>query len=252
MTSVTVVIPSKGRPETQSWRMYEAQGYDFVHLVEPQDAAAYRKAGTPNLYVLPDNDSGISVTRNRALDWGRAQALDWMWMIDDDVNSFAYARNGKAHRRGAEVLAEVQQKVNSLPFPVVGLQYRQYAWSAADSKPYCVNSRPAEVAVLLRLPAITWGYNLGLPGKEDRDFSMQAIKHSAGVLTFNRYAFNCPNVGTNKGGLQDWYRAGKDAEQARKLAFAWHPYAELQTKAGRTDCKLLMADYARSLGRQVK
>lgn len=249
---ITVVIPSKGRPRTQSWRMYQEQGYSFVHLVEPQDANAYHEAGTPNIYCLPDNDSGISVTRNRALQWGRHHCKQWMWMIDDDVNSFGYARGGRTHRRGAEVLAEVQRKVDSLPFPVIGLQYRQYAWGSADRKPYCVNTRPAEVAVLLRLPQITWEYNESLPGKEDRDFSMQAITHSPGVLTFNRYAFATPNIGTNKGGLYDWYQSRKDADQARKLALAWHPYAKLQTKADRVDCKLLMSDYARSLGRQVK
>lgn len=247
---VVIAIPTKGRPQTKSWHMYHAHRYEFVHFVEPQDLEKYKSENVPNIHCLPDDDSGISVTRNRVIDWAREQGVQNLWMIDDDVNGFAVVKNRRCEKRGAEILQEVQEKVSGLPFPVVGLQYRQHAWSA--TKPYRVNTEPAEVAVLLRISKITWRYSLNLAGKEDRDFCMKAIKYSPGVLRLNKYAFNCPDVGTNEGGLQEFYRQGHDAEMAKRLAATWHPYSKIRKRNGRIDCKLLMADFAHSLSRDVK
>ena len=246
-----VAIPSKGRPKLKNWALYQQAGMDFVVFVEPAEYALYKKENVPNLVQIAQNGAGISFVRNSILDWGKKNNISKLWMIDDDVTSFGIVQNKRCHRRGAEVLLEIERKTAEMPFALVGMQYRQYAWSTGKNNPYNINSKPVEVAVLLNIPKISWQYSYELAGKEDRDFCMQAIKHSSGVLRLNKYAFNCPDVGTNNGGLQDFYQANKDAEAAYKLQNTWAQFAEMKKQNKRIDCKLHMGKFAKSLAKEV-
>jgi len=247
-----VAIPSKGRPKLKNWAMYKQAGLDCFVFVEPAEYAAYKKENVPNLVQIDKNDGGISFVRNAILEWGKRQGMQRLWCIDDDVTSFAVVKNQRCHKRGAEVLLDIERKTEQMPFALIGMQYRQYAWSTGKNHPYHINSKPVEVAVLMNLAKISWQYSYELAGKEDRDFCMKAIKHSSGVLRLNKYAFSCPDIGTNAGGLKDFYDSNKDAEVAHKLQKAWSPFAEIKKQNKRIDCKLHMDKFAKSLAKVVK
>ena len=66
---------------------------------------------------------------------------------------------------------------------------------------------------------------------------MQTIKNGNGVLRFNKYFYNCPNAGTNTGGLQSEYKSKKDEENAKKMCYEWNPFITLKNKNGRIDMK---------------
>ena len=248
-----VCIPSKGRPTTTAYKLLQAASIPFTTFVEPQDAAAYKAAAVPNLQILPANDQGIAYVRNYILDWARQTSNDWIWMMDDDVTGFGTAKAGKTIKGDATVLQQVHQRVAPHRFPVNGINYCQYAWSySTKPKRFTVNKRPAEVCTLLYVPKITWQYRARLNLKEDRDFCMQAVQNSDGIIIDLFSWFNCPGVGTNAGGLQDLYRQQRDHEAAAKLAKEWEPFTKLIKKKDRVDCKLDIAAYAKSLGRAVK
>ena len=248
-----VCIPSKGRPNTASYKLLQNDGIAFTHFVEPQDAVDYAAANVPNLVVLSANNQGIAFVRNAILDWARHNRHDWIWMMDDDVSGFGTAKAGKTIKGDASVLQQVHERLAPFRYPVNGINYCQYAWSySTKPKRFAVNKRPAEVCTLLFVPKITWQYRPRLNLKEDRDFCMQAVQNSDGIIIDLFSWFNCPGVGTNPGGLQTFYRQQRDHEAAAKLAAEWAPFTKLVKKKDRVDCKLDIAGFAKSLERQVK
>ena len=136
-----------------------------------------------------------------------------------------------------------------MPYEVVGINYRQWAW--AETKELSVNSKLAEVAVLLHVAKITWRYRAEFNLKEDRDFALQTVRNGAGILRFNRYFFSAPDVGTNAGGLQDEYRAKRDQASAIALANYWSPFVTLKKKNGRIDNKIDLKSMAKNFKKQV-
>jgi hypothetical protein len=247
-----VCIPSKGRPGTLLPSKLE--GLPYLVFVEPQDQASYQAAGISNLHVLSANDQGISFVRNYILDFARKHNHDWIWMMDDDVSNFGIAGSGKVATESADVvLCGFHEVASRYQFPVNGINYRQYAWACSKaSARYRVNAKTAEVCTLLFIPKITWKYRAQFNLKEDRDFCLQAVKHSSGIFFDSYSCYNCPNVGTNTGGLQSEYLLKRDHEAALRFAREWHPYVSVVKKAGRVDAKLDVKGLALSLNRQVR
>lgn len=244
-----VAIPSKGRPNTLTYKLLG--DIPFTHFVEPQDEAAYKAANVPNIHVIPADDKGITFVRNHILDWAHISKHHWLWIMDDDVSGFGTAKAGKTIKGDYNVLIDFHAAVKQFKFPVNGLNYCQYAWSYSTKKQrYAINKRPPEVCALLYIPKITWRYRPDR--KEDRDFTMLAIKHSDGVIVDLHAWFNCPGVGTNSGGLQHLYHQKRDAVWAQRLVDDWAPFAKLVKKKLRVDAKLDIPGYAKSLNKQVR
>ena len=239
-----VCIPSKGRPNTVTYRIFEEAGYEVYHFVEPQEVDAYKQV--PNRIDIGENDRGVTYVRNFMLKWCQEKNIDWAWFCDDDVIGFG-VYNGKTVRKNAEVLKAVEKKAMQLPFEIVGLNYVQYAWT--EKKNYSINTKFAEVCILMNVSAIDWSYNEDT--KEDRDFAMQTIQNGHGVLRFNHVWFSCPNVGSNEGGLHDWYASKKDRDAAKKMALSWSPWVTLKKKGGRLDIKTDIKGFAKHCVRRV-
>jgi len=246
-----ICIPTKGRFHTKTYRLLEQAGLPFTHFVEPQEESLYLESKVPNLQVIGKNDQGVAYVRNWIIRFAQKKGWEWVWVVDDDVSGFGTAKNGKTIKGTAQVLSDFYEKVKQYRFPVNGLNYCQYAWSySTKGKRYAINKRPAEVCVLLYVPKITWEYRDDR--KEDRDFTMLAIKHSDGVIVDLHAWFNCPGVGTNPGGLQHLYLEKRDTHWANKLVKDWSPFAKLIKKKERIDCKLDISGYAKSLNRIVR
>jgi hypothetical protein len=247
-----VFIPSKGRPATQAYNLFNNNNFSVTHVVEPADKLAYQQANVPNLLVLPESNQGIAYVRNYILEHSRSIGAQWIWMVDDDVQGFGYAKQGKTIKGTSDILSSFQARVSPYKFPLNGINYCQYAWSYSNGKSrFYINRKTAEVCTLIYIPKITWQYRPRLNLKEDRDFCMQAIKYSDGIIVDTHSWFACPGVGSNAGGLQEHYKANNDALAAARFVAEWSPFAKLQKKGSRTDAKLDLKQYALSLGRQV-
>jgi len=239
-----VCIPTKGRPKTQTYKLFEAAGYQVLHFVEPQEIQDY--PDNLSIVSIEKDDQGITYARNFILDYCNDLGEEWIWIADDDISGFGIY-NGKTVKKDASVLQEIEQKAAKLPFELVGLNYCQHAWHEKTS--YSVNKKWVEVCALIKVNSVSWRYR---EGKEDRDFVMQTIQNGHGVLRFNHIWFNCPDVGSNKGGLHDWYESRKDREAAAKMVTLWDPWAKLKVKGDRIDAKVDIAGFARSLRKPVK
>ena len=206
-----VCIPTKGRPLTKTYKLFEDAGYEVYHFIEPQEMEAY---SVKNKICIEANDKGVTYVRNFMLDWCRNKNITWAWFCDDDVDGFGIY-NGKTVRQGASALKSVEDKAQKLPFEIVGLSYVQYAWT--EKKSYGINSKFAEVCTLMNVSKIKWNYNEDT--KEDRDFAMQTIQNGHGILRFNHIWFSCPNVGSNEGGLHEWYASKKTTKPLKKWRY---------------------------------
>lgn len=238
-------IPTKGRPSTKTYELFESAGIDVYHFVEPQDVNKYSEQ--PNVVSIQKNDKGISYARNFILDWAKENNQEWIVVCDDDVSGFGVYDGGN-RKMDASVWLDILEKVKGLPFELVGINYRQHAWHEKTS--VSINRKLAEVCVLMNAKKISWTYADDI--KEDRDFLLQTIKNGYGTVRFNKYFFSCPVVGTNVGGLHTHYSMNRDTAWAVKLVEKWHPYASLVRKPGRIDAKINITAFAKAHRKTVK
>jgi hypothetical protein len=224
-------IPTKGRYNTKTYKLFQEVGIDVIHFIEPQD---YDKYNVPKKISILENDKGIGYVRNYMLNYARLNDYDWVLFCDDDVASFGIY-NGKTLKQDASIWFSILEKAKKMPFELIGINYTQHAWHEKTN--YSINKKFAEVCVLINIPKIKWNYRSEFNLKEDRDFALQTIKNGNGILRFNHYWFSCPDVGSNTGGLQNEYKAKKDEESAKKMCYEWHPFVTLKKKGERVDMK---------------
>ena len=236
-------IPSKGRPKTKTYKLFQEAGIEVIHFLEPQDYNNYNV--TKKVNIEKDN-KGITYVRNFMLEYAQKNREEWVIFCDDDVTSFGVYK-GRTIKTGASIWNDILEKAKKLPFELIGINYTQHAWH--EKKSYSINKKFAEVCVLMNVNKIKWKYEDDT--KEDRDFQLETIKNGYGVLRFNHYWFSCPNVGSNKGGLFDLYKQKRDKLWAEKLVKKWYPYAKIVIKNERVDAKIDIKGFAKSLNKDV-
>lgn len=224
-------IPSKNRKTTKTYKLFQEAGIEVKHFIEPQEIDDY---SVPNKVSILENNQGIGYVRNFMLNYARQNDYEWVIICDDDVTSFGIY-NGKTVKKDATIWNDILAKAKKLPFELIGINYTQHAWHEKTS--YSINKKFAEVCVLMNVKKISWNYRKEFNLKEDRDFALQTIKNGNGILRFNHFWFACPDVGSNKGGLQDMYRLKKDEDAAKKMCMEWNPFITLQKKGERIDMK---------------
>jgi len=239
-------IPTKGRVNTKTYKLFEKAGIKVLHFIEPQEIDAY---SVPNKISILENDKGIGYVRNFMLNYARKNNIEWVLMCDDDVTSFGIY-NGKTIKQDARIWLKILDKAKKLPFELIGINYTQHAWH--EKTKYSINKKFAEVCVLMNVSKIEWNYRPKFNLKEDRDFALQTIKNGNGILRFNHYWFSCPDVGSNAGGLQSDYRAKKDEESAKKMCYEWHPFVSLKRKGNRVDMKTDIKGLANKYRKLIK
>jgi glycosyltransferase involved in cell wall biosynthesis len=237
-------IPTKSRFNTKTYSLFEKVGIKVYHFIEPSELSQYN---VPNKVSIEKDNQGVSYVRNFMLDFAKQKKIDWVIICDDDVTAFGIY-NGKTIKTDAGIWKEIYEKAKNLPFEVVGINYAQHAWH--EKTKYSINKKLAEVCILLNASKINWSYKPNT--KEDRDFQLQTIKNGSGVLRFNHYWFQCPNVGSNSGGLYELYKAKKDTEWAKKLSQDWHPFVKVVKKNDRIDAKIDLKSFSLFYKKQIK
>ena len=247
MNNLICFIPTKSRIDTNTYKLFDSVGIKVYHFIEPQEFNIYQ---VPNKINIGENNKGITFVRNFMLNYAKSINLEWVIFCDDDVKKFGYfcQKTKKTITTNASIWLNILEKAKTLPFEMIGINYCQYAW--VEKTTYSINKKFAAVCILINIKKINWEYNDNL--KEDRDFQLQTIKRGNGVLRFNYYWFQCPDLGTNKGGLQDMYKAKKDTEWAVNIVKKYHPFAKLQKKGDRIDAKIDISGFAKSLNKLVK
>tara|TARA_A200000159_G_C7335027_1_gene344693 strand:- start:2666 stop:3391 length:726 start_codon:yes stop_codon:yes gene_type:complete len=238
-----VCIPTKERPQTKTYKLFEEAGITPYHFIEPQDYDSY---DVPNKICIGKDNHGITYVRNFMLTWCKKNKHSWSWFCDDDITQFG-KYDGKTKKTDAYELHKVYDKAKRLPFEIVGIGTRAFAWTSKKS--VSINSKFVEGCVLMNTEKINWKYREDT--KEDRDFCLQCIQNGHGILRFNTIFFDTPVIGTNDGGLHEWYQTKKDHDASKKLVLTWSPWIKLKQKHNRLDIKADIAGFAKSCMRKV-
>ena len=87
--NIPIFIPSKDRVNISNiikW-FNDVSLPNIYVVVEPQDYESYKNAFT-NLSILQlnQNNQGISFARQFILDYATENDMDWIWVVDDDIN----------------------------------------------------------------------------------------------------------------------------------------------------------------------
>lgn len=238
-------IPSKGRPNTKTHELFESVGIKTLHFVEPQDVRLYIAKEVIN---IEKNDMGIGYARQFIINYCKSKKIEWIVMCDDDINSFGYVSKKRCIVHDASIFHEMLSVAKKLPFEQYGISFRQYAWAEANK--YSINTKTFTAAILINVPKITWEYTNTF--KEDLQFLMDGIKFGNGVLKFNHFFFNCPVVGTNKGGCYDGYQQRKDEHVSSYIVKKYNGYAKIAIRKGRKDIKWDVRNWAIKHNKKIR
>lgn len=223
---IKICIPSKGRPDTTVYKIFEKLGYEVYLFLEPQDFDKYNVT-CKKINIGKDNQ-GIAFVRNYIVKFAKKNNFEWICMCDDDVRFFGKAilhttgkYKGKYNRgRKDDYVKEALDKTLDMHNTIFALNYRKSTIQV--KKPHLnINSTSAEVVIWFRPQEIKAYYDKNVNLKEDRDFIIQNRKNGLNVVRLNRYFFSTPNIGTNDGGLKDEYKLRKDEESAIKMLKKW-------------------------------
>lgn len=229
----TIFIPSKGRPATPLPEVLK--GLDVVVIVEPQDYKAY-PAELQRL-KLPKNDQGICYVRNFVLDEARKRGLAHFWMMDDDIKDFTKTvdrRLKKCDPREVLEPAEEQFKANSVAQGA--LEYRPFGWLERGMvyNTYC------DVCVWFDVAQLEgFAYDPTVTLKEDRDITIQLLRAGKKTARYTNGSFNTPSNASNKGGLHEVYKSGREIKAVEAMVAKWPGICRQVTKPnGRVDCQI--------------
>ena len=240
-----ICIPTLGRYSTKTYQLFESSGFTVYHFVEPQE---FTKYNVPNMVDIKSSGMGISFVRNFINEWARINDHKFICVCDDDVNHFGKASNNKAVKmEGAEALKPVFNLFERSDFALAGVNQRQFAWS--EKKSYRVNTGKMEVLQIINTKKAKWKFCE--EGKEDRDYLMQCLDNRCNFVFFPKVFHSSPKIGSNQGGLHEYYQLKKDTESAYFLARKWGNYAKIVKHYGRVDCKLDYAQLAKDRGLKV-
>lgn len=240
-----IAIRSKNRPNTKQHLEFKNLDYKCIYFLEPQD---FNKYDVPNKISIQQNDKGLSFANNYILEYCKNNKIKNCLLSDDDIKDFGIVKNKKCIKKNDTIWEQILQISNKLPFTVIGISQRQYAWS--ESKKYSINKKPVGGIVLLKIDKINWKYDVGM--KQDRDFCMQAIINSSGVLKLNHFYFNTGPIGEKKGGSFEFYQNKKDIEAVKYLHNKWKQYTEIIKINNRTDLKFNLKKLAEKYNRPIR
>jgi hypothetical protein len=114
-------------------------------------------------------------------------------------------------------------------------EYQQFAWRA---KQPVVRNSYCDIVVALRTNVqARYRGEAGL--KEDRDYTLQLRAEGWSTTRITEVGFAAPTMGTNRGGLFEEYRAGRERESAEALARLWPDLVSVVRKPnGRIDARI--------------
>jgi hypothetical protein len=228
-----VFIPSKGRPETVLPSVLE--GYEVIVVVEPQDYDKYPKQ--LNLLKLPKNNQGICYVRNFIIKEAAKRAMPSFWMMDDDIKDFTKTVERRLKKCPAtEVLEPAEECFQREGVAQGALEYRPFGWLERGfvKNSYC------DVCVWFDVAQLKGhSYDPEVTLKEDRDITLQLLKAGKTTGRYTNGSFNTPSNSSNKGGLHEVYKSGRELVAVEAMCKKWVGVCKKVTKPnGRTDCAI--------------
>lgn len=218
MKDIPIMIPSKNRGgKTKTDILFSKFDYDYTFVIEPQDVPFY----SGKTFVLPENDRGISYSRDKILRHMREKGVEYFWMIDDDILHFGKKIRDKTVNTDASVLESATKMFLKYDHCLYSLEYSQFAWCGEELSRNKVNF----ICVLFNMKNCqNLNYDTNILIREDFDISLQAILHGKGTLKTAKYFFCAsPGHGVTSGGMQNYYKSPEVCKREVEKIVAKYP-----------------------------
>lgn len=232
---IPVYIASKGRPDCKTAKLIDSA----IVVIEPQDLPHYNHL--PNkLLVMPENNKGLVYVRNYICDHAKRRGHEFFWILDDDFRKFLKQQNKRAVEcKWSEAKEDTEAMMQKYPHVIglMALESRQYIWST--TKKFSENN-VCDCAVLVNAAVLEkCRYDSNFKLKVDRDFTLQVKKAGYRVIKQRNKGYDCPDNGSNKGGLYDTYKSNIEEAMSKQLCEKWPNIVEMNYKKdGRPDAKI--------------
>ena len=212
-----------------------AAGLSYCFVVEPQEQKAYAATGSM-IMTLPDNNQGITYSRDWILRQMRKMKYERFWMLDDDIECFGEVEGAKTIQKDGNVLLDAYNQLKIYgPASMYSLELRQFAWSAKEVQ----RDKIAMQCVMFDLQHCeNINYDLRLKIREDYDISFQAIFKDKGTLKSGKYYYGISDMKSQAGGMSEWYNQETEMHETWKLCRKWPKLVEPLQKEGRVDVKI--------------
>ena len=242
-----IYIPSKGRPDNLTSTYLTNAGIPHHVFVEPQEVGKYEEVASPltTIHALPENNRGISYSRNAIFDYAIRNSTPHFYMWDDDLiklTKLAPDASGKWRPINpptplSEILAASQQQ--NLDDKVAYSSYTSSAFAAFGNgqRVFCGGGIKGDNKTCGY--GFVWinthyigdvRYRDGLQLCEDGDFIIRLLlsHDEVRVSKNNLYSYYTKPVGCHKGigGLSDEYRLDSTLREQR-LQTLMHQLDEL-------------------------
>lgn len=200
-----IYIPSKGRSDITrgTTNLLDDAKLNYLIIVEPQDAKAYRARYGKRVVVLPKNDQGRYYACKYIHYLARKAGHRYYWQIDDDVRRFIYRSPGTKQQTVPPGKALRAMEIETLRFKNIGLAgTNQNSWppSKYASK---INNLP--VQCILTRTDVKSRYR-DATGVVDVDFTLQVLTEGWCTILFDHLRVDTPPIGTNQGGCFMMYK----------------------------------------------
>lgn len=221
---VLIAIPSKNRAKrimdlTLSW--LQESSYEWVVFVEPQDCEEYQKViPSAHLWKLTANNMGLGFCKEEIKKYAVRFGFDVIFKCDDDMQGW-YGR--ERNRRDAvqqDVLNYVIQDaleafgrsadIQAISFP--------YAWQMFDKGKWTGINQRLQSCYIVRTSAFHADRRISM--FEDMANFLYIRVANGIVLRYGDAGLDVEDVGTNKGGCQDFDRkveSEKELAELRKI-----------------------------------
>ena len=214
---IKIFIPTKNRINNQkTYHILKELNLKPVLIVEPQESEEFLKLGY-NIIILPENNKGITYSRNYILKLAKDNKYEYICMIDDDISFFGEIIPIKKRKKGNEAFLKALKYFKEAK-TCGTMQYNQFAWCQPKNIVY---NRCLEVVMFLYMPLLQNIY-FEEDTIEDRDFSLDIIlNHNIKTFRLNHLYFQTPSIGTNKGGIESATRFNKQIAWSQKMENKW-------------------------------
>jgi len=235
-----IFIPTKGRADTRmTIRMFDRLKVPYTIFIEKQEYDAYARHVAPErIHVVPNQNKGLTVTRNYIWDYAAENGHEWFWTFDDNIDGlYRFNRNLKTPCADGTILAVVEdfaQRYENLA--ITGMNYFMFVKRKYVIPPYILNTR-----IYSNMLIRTFAKNkMGEPYRnvtfynDDTDLCLRVLKDGWTTVLFNAFLVYKQTTMTVSGGMTDYYNETDNRlEFVRELQAAHPDIVRLTEKWGR-------------------
>jgi len=231
MPKYPIFIPSRGRFDNCLTAKYlDEENLPYHLIIEPQEEVNYSKYFNKNkIIVLPENNRGLSYSRNFIKDYSKSNNDDFHWQLDDRAISLIKNQSGKIIKEKASIAINMAKSFIDKYENIAIAGFAHSAFGKYKKKPFDLNVQVYSFVLVSNKNNIKWRHGI----QEDTDYALQVLTMGWCTVLFNIYQIYKHSTGKIKGGMTDFqYKGNGRLKQIKELQRRWGSEIKITKKFG--------------------